>query len=169
MWWLLALSLSFASDVCEDTRPLKEGVTSIAWVTPVGQRARANTWLTVIPTARLREWMTRHEAQLPRLLQGLGRRRKATTPRHDWKVTIFEVDSGMLCRPVEEGEPGTLVSGLPICPRNQRTVSGRHDGCGYATDLAYQTRGPELLGIQWRDAVKRGFCVLPASRFIDGR
>jgi hypothetical protein len=133
------------------------------------QRASARRWLTVIPTVDLQAWIAQEDADLARLLQGLGLRRRSTPPTRAWKVTIFEADVIDLCRPVADLEPGTPLASLTVCAKNERPVPGKYAGCGYTSDLATGKRGLDVFNIQWNAAAARGFCVLPAERFLKQR
>jgi len=167
--WLLLGALALSQEPCDPTFDTPAATTSVAWVSPVRRRARGGKWLWVVRTSELRDWLTREpEAGVGRTLQWLGMRKKATDPRRRYKVTIFEARAVDLCRPVEDAE-GEVV-GVDACEGGLGRERGTFSGCGYATDLADGSRGPDLYRIRWRDAAVRGFCVLPAARFIiEGR
>jgi hypothetical protein len=165
---LLWAGLAHAQPACESLSPLDRDALAVAWVSPAGRQVAQRTWLTVVPAASLRAWAGREQATPARLLQHLGLRRRDTPPRRPWKVTILEVDAASLCRPAADLDDGTPLAGLVVCPRGDRTVPGRYDGCGYTTDLAGDGRGADVFAIPWRDAASRGFCVLPLERFLKG-
>jgi hypothetical protein len=164
---LLLLSLGLAQETCAQLDPLDRERLSVAWVSPAGQQVFHHSWLTVVPTTELQDWVAGHGNSVTRMLQGLGLRKSFKPPARRWKVTIFEVDADTLCRPMAEGEPGTRVGGHPVCRRNDRGVRG-DDGCGYTVDTHAGDRGLDVFRIQWRDAAATGFCVLPADRFLRG-
>ena len=133
---------------------------AVAWVSPVRKRVRANTFVDVVPVVELREWLSEpSHARVGALLASLGLRRKASEPARPWKVTIFEVEPTLLCRPIESVEEGAWEAGVPLCPSARTALTT--DGAGCVADA-----GLQAFKIRWRDAVRRGFCVLPADRFV---
>lgn len=164
--WLLS---ALAAPVCESPAPVQRDRLSVAWISPTPARATARQWLTVIPAAELRRWVAEEQADLTRLLQGLGLRRSDAPPHRPWKVVVFDVEADELCRPTREGTPGTDAGGVPICASGGRGVRGRDRGCGYVIDRADESRGPDVFRIQWAEAAVHGFCVLPVDRFLEGR
>lgn len=164
----LLLSLALAADpapCATDLDPLPVSF-SVAWVTPVSERARSGTWLEVVRTEVLRAWLRDHpQADLARTLQVLALHRRDTPPRRTWRVTLFEVAPELVCRPVRDTELTELV-GLTVCDGHTR----RRSACGYTRDLADDGRGLDVLRVRWRDAAVRGFCTLPMDRFLaEGR
>lgn len=167
---LIGLGIASAQDIptCEPLAPLERETLSVAWVSPLQGRVFGNQWITVVPTADLQAWVRDQQADLGRLLQGLGLKKRYSAPAMHWKVTIFEVSPDDLCRPVEHGAPGDRLAGHVICSKGSKGVSGAYDGCGYTTDRADDTRGVDVFSLRWRDAAAAGFCVLPAERFLLG-
>ena len=145
------------------------GTVSVAWVSPLRRRASGASWLAVVRTSELRAWTRSQQASLPRMLQRLGLRRRDKEPSRSWKVVVFEVSSEHLCRPMMDREgfepvvPGGVVSS---CPPTLNRSSRAQDGCGHTIDRSDDSRGLQQFRVQWRDAAARGFCVLPAERFV---
>jgi hypothetical protein len=166
---LLATALAADPSACGVLQPVEAESLAVAWVSPSARQVGQKSWLTVVPAADLRRWIQDHEPSPARLLQHLGLRKKGTVPSRRWKITILEVSAGALCRPLADLEPGTPLASLAVCPRQDRTVTGRHEGCGYSEDLATGERGADLFAVPWHVAASNGFCVLPLERFIDGR
>lgn len=165
----LLLSAALAQPVCPGLAAPDRARLSVAWVSPLGRKVAAGTMLPVVPTAALRAWVAREGADVGRLLQGLGLRRRPETPRRPYKVVVFDVDAGALCRPMAAQEPGVEVEGLPVCAREARGVPGRYDGSGCLLDMKDATYSLPVVEVTWRDAAVDGFCVLPLGRFVDGR
>lgn len=148
------------------------GDLQVAWLSPVNKTVRSSTWLEVVRVSDLRAWVRAQGADQLRLLQGLGFANAKGRGRKvggEWKVTIFDVGQGQVCRPVEGVAPGAPLSGAPACleagangPRKGYT------GCGYARDGANGGRGLDVYRIRWRDASRAGFCVMPLERFLQG-
>lgn len=147
------MGLAFGDSGC--LAPPSGETVAVAWVSPVGKRVRARSFVDVIPATNLRQ---EDFQTVGELVHGLGLRRHKTTPRRPYKVTIFEVDPLILCRPIEDAEPGQRVAGVPSC-ESARTRA-KSDGGGCVGELP-------IYRIRWMDASARGFCVLPAQRFVD--
>lgn len=182
-WPALVLSLLLATPVaraqdaepdevvyrtCPEGEPIAEGRLSVVWISPMGRKVLPSAKLTVVPARALRAWMTDKEADVPRLLAGLGLRKPLRRVRRPWKAVVFEVDAAQLCRPTEGAAPGTLVQGAPVCPHAARGVDGQHDRCGHAIDRVLDKPTLDVFHVRWRDASTRGFCVLPLERFVRG-
>lgn len=163
--WLLLTAALAQDPVCDESFEVPPDVLSVAWITPVRRGARANTWMEVVRTSDLRDWLRDHpEADLGRTLQHLGLRKKGTPPRRLYKITLFEARAADLCRPIDMGDGAPpFLDGVLLCEGHTR----RWTRCGYATDRATGERGPDVYRIQWKTASVRGFCVLPAQRFLD--
>jgi len=178
LWILAALSVPAAAqeaaeDVpvyrdCATPEPLTDGRLSVVWISPLGRKAMPGARLTVVPARALRAWMVEHDADVPRLLAGLGLRKPLRRVRRPWKAVVFEVDAAQLCRPTEGDAPATLIAGAPVCPHAARGVAGQDDACGKAIDLVLSKPSLDVFHVRWRDASTRGFCVLPLDRFVRG-
>lgn len=167
----ILLGVAFAEPpTCDSLAAPDRDRVSVAWVSPLGQRVGGGARVTVVPAAALRRWAAAEKADVTRLLQGLGLRRSIRPPTRPWKVTVMEVDVADLCRPLPLPDDGNAapVAGIAACERGDRGLSAREDGCGYSTDLATGRRGLDLYTIRWDAAVRRGFCVLPVDRFLEG-
>lgn len=162
---LAALPARADDPICNTVDPIPGDIVSVAWVSRAGAHVGPSGKITVVPTRALRGWMAGQSADLARLLQGLGLRKKFTPPQRPWKVAVFEVDLSDACRPIDDA-PTTEVAGVEVCRHGGRGVTGEDEGCGYTVDLATNTAGLDVLRIAWKDAAARGFCVLPAERFI---
>lgn len=166
--WLFSSALAADPPTCDPVGELPSGSMSVAWISPAAAHVGLGGTLTVVPARALRDWLDDHGSSLARLLQGLGLRKRDDEPKKAWKVTVFDVDASSLCRPID-GLPGTVVAGVPICEHGARGVTGRDDGCGYTTDRAQKGHGLDVFLIDWKVAAARGFCVLPAERFLESR
>jgi hypothetical protein len=166
--WLLSAALADDTPTCDAVGPVPPGAMSVAWISPAGAHVGLSGKLTVVPTRALRAWLEDHGASLARLLQGMGLRRRDDEPKKAWKITIFDVDAPSLCRPIDD-VPGTAVGGVPICEHGDRGVVGHDTGCGYTLDLDSGSHGLDIFQIDWSVAAARGFCVLPAERFLESR
>lgn len=166
---LLLILLSARAGACEPVKELPEAV-QVAWVSRVPVSASNATWLEVVQLGDLRGLIERSARDGTTALRGLGALGRTQKLRADYKVTVFEVARGALCRPMD-GEPGTMIAGVPVCDTPEQrqgggTKAAAYTGCGYATDLASGVRGLDVLRIRWADAVTKGFCVLPWARMI---
>ena len=170
---LLLAALLGAAQACEDLSEVPESF-QVAWVSPLRQRVGSKEMIEVVRFSELRDWSASNDADAKRLLQHLGllrgKVRRKIDPA-DYKITVFDVRSEVLCRPLDPPGPGEK-EGLSICvQKNHRPASptSRHGdtGCGYAMDTASKTRGIDVYRVAWRDASAYGFCVLPLSRFLE--
>ena len=139
---------------------------SVAWVSPLGARVGANGWLTVVSTTSLRQFVAAERPGVGRLLQHLGERRRATDPHRRYKITIFDVEAGSLCRPVEGLDEPDLAGGMAACPKKKSDLHRAYTGCGVLTDLANMSASLQVYRLTWADAAYAGFCVLPVERFL---
>lgn len=138
-------------------------------MSPNGRTAGNNTWIEVVPTTDLRTWLSTEKApRVGRMLQHLGQRRSPRDPDRGWKVVVFDVDRSQLCRPVRGTVAGDELSEVVTCPDRFNRATSTYNGCGLLTDLATGENSLPVFRIQWRDAIREGFCVLPAERFVRG-
>jgi hypothetical protein len=154
---------------CETLSPPASDQLAVAWLSPIGRRAQARTWLTVVPAADLRDFIDREHADLVRTLRYLGVQRHDRAPRHAWKVVVFDVPITALCRPVRDATPGMSEGGVTVCPDRHHGVDGRDDRCGRLVDTVTGQPGITAFQIPWEDAAIQGFCVLPMERFLQAR
>jgi hypothetical protein len=170
---LLAALPTARAQACQPLSQTPDAV-QVAWVAPVGRTVRAGTTLEVVRVSDLRTWMNEHGREPGRVLQALGvaRRNPRAALRKDWKVTVFDVRSAWMCRPVDGATPGQDKAGVVACtPGDADALRGHkpgYSGCGYSLDTGASVRGLEVYRITWEDASAQGFCVMPMPRFLGG-
>lgn len=172
---LLGLALprwaASAEETCAALTAVPEAV-QVAWISPVNRQVGANTYLEVVRVADLRAFLKAEGPSSVRLLQGLGlanAKGKGRAVKRSWKVTIFDVRSAWLCRPLAGGTADKVVEGVAVCPPSEQDGPARgFTGCGYTRDTATGGRGLDVYRVRWRDASSGGFCVLPLDRFLKG-
>lgn len=163
---------SAAAAECEAVHPLPQAV-QVAWVSPVRRRVGVRGYIEVVRVSDIRAFAAQNNRDPVRLLQGLGlvgpKGHRGLRPRaRQYKVTFFDIDSSWLCRSVVGQEPTAVVGGLVVCPKSQQSGGRYYTGCGYSRDSKTEKRGLDVFRIRWRDAVRKGFCVMPLDRFIEG-
>lgn len=172
----LGLSLPLAAgareaETCAELGAVPDAV-QVAWVSPVTKVVRAGTWLDVVRVSDLRAFLAAKGQSPIRLLQALGivnAKGKGRAAKKDYKVTIFDVRSSWLCRPLDGSAADRVVNGVAVCAPAQQDGSRRaFTGCGYTRDTASEGRGFDVYKVRWRDASSGGFCVLPLDRFLKG-
>jgi hypothetical protein len=115
----------------------------------------------------LRLWIADHPGTtVGALLRHLGLRKSTSEPTRLYKVTIFDVASTDLCRPLDGKNENDEVAGVYACSSGGRPTN-LYSGCGYTTDASDGKRALDLFRVEWRDAAAEGFCVLPAQRFVE--
>lgn len=172
-WGAMALGLVLAGPAhgqttCETLTPILKDRLSVAWISPLSASAGHRSWVPVVQTSELREVLGQTHADLARMLQLLGMRRRSSPPKRRFKVVVFEVDPEHLCRPIDGPEQGTIIDGQVACPPRFGKAKRHYKGCGFTTDRLDASRGLDLYRVQWRDVARSGFCVLPADRFVQG-
>lgn len=143
----------------------------VAWISPIRDQVSGRRHLEVIRVSDLRSAARRVSANPTRLLQTValvGKRGGGLFTPDRWKITIFDVRSSWLCRPVSGQEEGTVLEGVAACPGSQVRGNRFFTGCGYTRDTLTGERGLDVYRIRWRDAVQWGFCVMPLERFLGG-
>ena len=166
LWALLAWGPARADDACQELSTPPDSL-QVAWVSRTRKRVRARSTLSVLRVADLRAFI-QQGADATRVLQAIGLEGRRGSPRHGYKITLFDVQADWLCRPVEYALEGEQVAGLPACPQGRQVGTRRETGCGYTRDRAKGERGLDVYRILWRDAARAGFCVLPLGRFVEG-
>ena len=75
------------------------------------------TDLEVVRVSDLRAWIRDEGTDVGRLLQGLGMapRNPGRRVDQDWKITLFDVRSEWMCRPLEGSAGGEDASGILSC------------------------------------------------------
>jgi hypothetical protein len=155
---------------CPAVAPLDREALSVAWVTRASHHVWPWTRITVTPTRELRERALATKADVPRLLQLVGARRSSREPRRPWIVVVFDVTDDDLCVPADPDRvAGDRFAGLPVCDRGDHGLGLLDDHCGRAIDRKTGKTSLPVWRIRWRDAAARGFCALPAERFVRGR
>jgi hypothetical protein len=169
---LLLAGLLAGAHACDSLSEVPDSF-QVAWVSPLRQRVGSKEMIEVVRFSDLREWSDAAEPDAKRLLQHLGmvrgKARRKFDPT-DYKITIFDVRSEVLCRPIDGGTGEK--DGLSVCIQKKHraaSTTSRHGdtGCGYTMDTASKTRGMDVYRVAWRDASAYGFCVLPLSRFLE--
>lgn len=145
----------------------------VAWISPSGKTVGGGAWMEVVRVADLRTFLRAQGANQVRLLQALGMantKGKGRAAKRDYKVTIFDVRSAWMCRPLDAGDAEKVVEGVAVCPAGQQQGATRRgfSGCGYTKDALTGGRGLEVYRVRWRDASSGGFCVMPLDRFLQG-
>ena len=168
----LALAPAYAQDAaCLALGDVAEA-TQVVWISPVRKRIRARGQMEVIELADLEAWAKEHGKDSVRLLQATGVVGKNAHKARSvpWKVTVFDVGRDLLCRPIEGAVAGTEVASVAACEDQKPAHGAKHGftGCGYARDTGSGARGLDVLRVQWEDAAREGFCVMPLDRFLEG-
>jgi len=161
---LMALAAAEDAPRCDDAHEAPPDALSVAWVSRLGARARAGSWLAVVPTADLRAATT--GGSVARLLQVTGHRRSSREPRRRYKVVVFDVSSDQLCRPVSGVPTGQPAAGVIACDERRSQPSRSATGCGHTVDRSTGGTGVPAYASRWSDLAGNGFCVLPAERFV---
>ena len=169
----LAFLLSGPAHAGESCQALDEPPRAfqVAWISPVRKRVGGRRTLEVVRVSDLRVLARQYGSSSTRVLQALGLVGKRGgwlfTPDR-WKITVFDVESSSLCRPVSGHQEGDLLSGIPVCAASQIKGDRFFTGCGYTEDTVSGGRGLDTYRIRWRDAARAGFCVMPWERFLGG-
>jgi len=153
----------------------------VAWMSPLKKKVSANQLIEVVAFRDLRRWVRENKPSTQRILHYLGlipskkNRFWWLLPRRfearDYKIAVFDVPRTALCRPLYDHKPGQKKAGVATCiqkhvkPINKRATDG-FNGLGFSVDTKTNMRALEVYRITWRDAVSKGFCVLPLSRFL---
>ncbi len=166
--WLVGVAIA-QEPACNVELTPPPGRVSVAWISTLGARTGANGWLTVVPTAALRQYTTSERPGVGRLLQHLGERRRSSDPRRRYKITIFDVDSDALCRPIAGADEQSVVGGLPACPESKAKINAAYSGCGVLVDRGTGEDSLPVFKLTWAEAAFDGFCVLPVERFLDSK
>ncbi len=194
MMFLLSSIVQAAPTECAQVDPLPEAV-QVAWISPKSDTVRSGKQIEVVHLQALQQWMVDEDvggdgqtisdvnasSDAKALLHQMGmlsKRSKKYIDPNDYKVTIFDVESSTLCRPIDlgvgEGEPSTsVVEGLGVCEQRASKPASRYSrygftGCGYTENTQTQEKGFDVYRITWAEASAWGFCVLPLSRFLMG-
>ena len=175
IWGLLFSAPGFAADpapACGGLASVPDAV-QVAWISPSAKRVGGGTYMEVVRVQDLRAFLHAQGATQVRLLQALGMtnaKGKNHAAKRDYKVTIFDVRSAWMCRPLSGNAAENVVEGVAVCPTGQQKGATHRGftGCGYTKDAATGGRGLEVYRLRWRDASSGGFCVMPLDRFLQG-
>ena len=74
---LLWVSPANAQSTCDTLDPIMKTRLSVAWVSPLSATATQRSWIPVVQTAHLRAALEQTDADLARMLQMLGMRRRS--------------------------------------------------------------------------------------------
>ncbi len=162
LWIMTALATEPAPVCAAGVQALPPGQTSVVWVSPLHRRARG--WLTVVEVGDLREWLGEEDPDAGQFLHHLGLRRTERVPKRRYKVVIFDTDSTGLCLPSTEPDPAIPSA----CGHRKAGPDRRQDACGRVIDPKTGDLGMQTYRGRWRDLARRGFCLLPLSRFLEG-
>ena len=158
--WLSSVPRAYGQECAELSQP--RDTLAVAWVSPVRRQVVASAWLEVVSNRDLTALVTREKAGVGRILQALGMRRRSGDPKRRYKIVVFEVDRGILCRPLANVAEGSTVEGVRVC---SQALSRRGPECGYSMDRATKSKGLDVYRVRWKDAARNGFCVIPAHRY----
>ena len=164
---ILALSVALAEDPCRVKHGDVTGTMSVAWVSTAGDDVGSNSWIYVLPTRDLAQWAVKSKPTIGEFLYQLGLRRRPKPTDTRYKVTIFEVSAEELCRPIDGADPSEIINGVYPCTNGRGRPTRENSGCGTTPTRKNGEPSFDLYRVQWRDAAARGFCVLPAQRFVD--
>ena len=148
----------------------------VAWIAPVTERAWSSEHIEVVRLVDFRTWVREEEADAKSVLHAVGmlsEQSQSEILANDYKITVFDVKSDWLCRPIKSFEEGELRAGIPIChTKEQRwaTWTRRHGftGCGTIQNTASEGPQFEVFRIPWGQAITWGFTTMPLDRFLDG-
>lgn len=146
----------------------------VAWISRASKRVGGKTDLEVVRVSDLRAWIRDEGTDVGRLLQGLGMapRNPGRRVDQDWKITLFDVRSEWMCRPLEGSAGGEDASGILSCDeRGAKPIRAHrygYSGCGYTLDTGASSRGLDVYRVPWTSASSYGFCVMPLERFLGG-
>ena len=173
MFFAMLLGVAAADETCQSPRSITEQSLQVAWISPTDKQVWDGTYMEVVRTGDLRTWLDRNGRDTLRLLRGLGMvkgTKGEKKAKQSWKITLFDVRSNVLCRPIEDGVPGEDKGGIPICEESEQSwkwgYSKGFTGCGYIKDTQANVRGLDVYRVRWADASAWGFCVLPLERFL---
>lgn len=172
MWFLQILTSMVWG--CESLQTVP-GEVQIVWISPVKEQVGLQESIEVVRLQDLQTWMTEEQPTATDVIAQMGmisKRQKKDIDPKDYKVTIFDVESAWLCRPIQGQTENAVIEGLSVCEgkiRSNRLYSRYgFTGCGYTFNTQTQSRGLDVYRIDWREASTWGFCVFPLERFLEG-
>ena len=170
----------------------------VAWISPVTEQVWSSEDIEVVRLYDVQVWLSQQDQDKGKavdLLLELGmlpkRKEDKKIDPTDYKITIFDVHTDILCRPVdvqsqfpqsvaveiiEKTEPKPLdvvIEGIPICANKSHKPNhlySRHGytGCGYTWNPSTDSQGFDVYRVEWKEASRAGFCVFPLERFLVG-
>ena len=167
--------LAFSAE-CSDLEPLPDAI-QVAWVSPVRQRVGGNEMVEVVHLQTLQAWLKSEGNDPKKLLHQMGmlsQRSKKSIDPSNYKITIFDVNTSGLCRPIEQTEDNfqNVIAGVSACSsKKSGSLRGSrfgYTGCGYSENTQHRNRGFDVYRISWEKASTYGFCVFPLDRFLQG-
>lgn len=176
MFLSILISTAFATEPeCGQLATLPE-VTQVAWISPITEQAWPNEYIEVVRFVDFRTWAREGTPEAKEVLHAVGMisgKSSRAVEANDYKITIFDIKSEWLCRPIVSPEEGELVEGVPIChTKEQRmaTFSRRFGftGCGTIENTSTNSSSFNVYRIPWSQAVTWGFTTMPLDRFLDG-
>lgn|GEM_PF-902797 len=168
MWQPIAAAQS--ANTCGSIGSLPEQ-TQVVWISPTIEGSDARRYLDVVELSELQSWIERTRADKVRLLERLGLVPEGGgwQANRDWKVTIFDVNSSSLCRPIRGGTPDEVINGIAVCNLALQRGGPRFTGCGQTLDTNNDGRGQDLYKVRWSEASQWGFCVMPLERLLQNQ
>ena len=173
---LFSIMLTAFSAECTELEPLPDAI-QVAWVSPVRQRVTGNEMIEVVHLQTLQEWLETESSDPKALLHQMGmlnQRSKKSIDPSNYKITIFDVNTSSLCRPIEQSEDNfqNVINEVSSCSIKKsgsiRSSRFGYTGCGYSLNTSSQTPGFDVYRISWENASTFGFCVFPLDRFLQG-
>lgn len=160
---------------CEPVEAVPEAL-QVAWISPLDDTARSQEYIEVVRVRDLRAWVRANSSEPVRVLQAAGMLDREVSNRQanrEYKITIFDVQSSWLCRPLLDAAPGEDIRDVVACPVAEQEAADRahragFTGCGYTLDTHASTRGLDVYRVPWSEAAAWGFCVMPLGRFLEG-
>lgn len=160
---------------CEPVGAVPESL-QVAWISPVRDTVGGKDYIEVIRVRDLRAWVRANSSDPVRVLQATGMLDRDPSERQtsrEYKITVFDVQSAWLCRPVIDAVAGEDISNIAACEIPEQRAADRHHragftGCGYTLDTNASNRGLDVYRVSWEEAAAWGFCVMPLERFLEG-
>ena len=170
----------------------------VAWISPVAEQVWASENIEVLRLYDLQVWLSQQDqnkGNAVNLLLELGMLPKRKEDKNidpaDYKITIFDVETEILCRPVDidsqfpqdirvqnpkntEAKPADVViEGISVCAKKSHKPSNfyaryGYTGCGYTWNPSTDSQGFDVYRVEWKEASRAGFCVFPLERFLVG-
>jgi len=175
MVMMLMIGAASGQECARSVQPVPS-TQQVAWISPTRQQVGTSKSIEVVSVRELRSWARENQATPERTLQMLGMigGEGAGVDGSEYKITIFDVKSDWLCRPLQHpSDAAQSVSGVAVCARGGDKSADRYHalgytGCGYAQDTVEAQPGLDVYRLTWGRASSWGFCVMPLKRFLEG-